>query len=185
MFVRLVEKDLELRQRLIQEGKLFGRYDLEMEALHIKHANILKDHLQEHGWPQDDEESRAAWLILQHAISMPELQKQALLTFRSQPTNLPDPLIAALEDRALTLSGQKQKWGTSWDWDENGELNPTPIEDEENVNARRASAGLDSIEECAIRMRARSEQEGESAPADREQFLRGKQEWARRVGWNS
>jgi hypothetical protein len=48
---------------------------------------------------------------------------------------------AYLEDRILCCEGRAQRFGTQFDWDENGELSPQPIEDEHNVDLRRRSVG--------------------------------------------
>jgi hypothetical protein len=183
MFLELAARDLGLRERLINEGKLFGGYNPEMEALHIANGRILQQYIAEHGWPDDEQESKAAWLVLVHSISMPELQKKALAMFKSTDTGVPAHMIAMLEDRVLALSGRKQKYGTQWDWDENGELNPQPIEDEANLDELRRSVGLDTIEERRSMMRGRAAEEGETAMDDRDQFLLERLHWMVKVGW--
>ena len=183
MFLELAARDLGLREQLIKEGKLFGGYNPEMEALHVANGKILQQYIAEHGWPEDEDESKAAWLVLVHAISMPELQKGALAMFRSKKTGVPEHMIAMLEDRVLTLSGKKQKWGTQFDWDDNDEMSPQPIEDPEQVDERRRSIGLDTMAERQEFIRQRALDEGEKPIEDRDQYLLQRLQWSTKVGW--
>jgi hypothetical protein len=183
MFIELAARDLELRERLIGEGKLFGGYNPEMEVLHIANGQILQQYIRDKGWPKDEDESKAAWLVLVHSISMPELQQQALEMLQREETGVPASMVAMLEDRVLTLRGGKQKYGTQFDWDESGELNLMPIEDPEQVDLLRAGIGLESIEERTAFIRARAVEEGETAMEDRDQYLLERLHWMKKVGW--
>jgi len=56
--------------------------------------------------------------------------------------------LAYLVDRVRVAKGQPQVYGTQLGAGPDGELIPrTPIEDEANVDARRAAAGLGTLEE--------------------------------------
>lgn len=182
MFVELAARDLGLREQLIKEGKLFGDYNSEMEALHISNGKILEQYLVEHGWPTEEEESATAWLVLMHAISLPKLQRAALKVLQSQPI-LEPWRVAMLEDRVFTCSGKKQTFGTQWDWDANGEMQPNAIHAPEIVDELRASVGLEPLDQKRIAMRERITQEGESAPKDRPAYLKKRLDWMLRVGW--
>lgn len=183
MFVELAAHDLGLREQLIEEGKLFGGYHPEMEALHVANGRILQQYLSGQGWPEDEEESKAAWLVLVHAISMPELQRSTLEMLKSTHTSVPAPMIAMLEDRVLTCSGKKQKYGTQFEWDENGELSPYPIVDATRIDELRRSMGMDSIEERKAFIRARAVEEGEQPIEDRDRYLLERLQWMKKVGW--
>lgn len=183
MFLELAARDLQLREQLIKEGKLFGGYNPDMEALHNANGSVLQQYISQHGWPEDEAESKAAWLVLVHAISMPELQKSALAMFRSKDTGVPEHMIAMLEDRVLTLSGKKQKWGTQFDWDDANELSPQPIEDTEGLDERRRAIGLDTLAERQKFIRQRAEEEGDRPVEDRDRFLLERLQWMLKVGW--
>ncbi|WP_255577871.1 hypothetical protein [Flavobacterium sp. CHNK8] len=77
--IKLKNKDLELRQKLIEQKKLSHGYALEMENLHISNAKKLNTIIDEVGFPTVEkvgiEASESAWLIIQHAISEPEFMK--------------------------------------------------------------------------------------------------------------
>jgi hypothetical protein len=183
MFVELAARDLGFREQLLKEGKLFGGYHPEMEALQVANGRILQQHIEQHGWPEEEVESKAAWLVLAHAISMPELQQNAVKLFSSNPSLVPPQMVAMLEDRVLVFLGKKQKYGTQFDWDENGELNPYPLEDPENVDALRAEKGLPTLDQRTIELREHANQEGETAMQDRDQYLLERLQWMVKVGW--
>lgn len=132
-----------------------------------------------------DDGADAAWSILQHAIGHPDLQRRCLPLLKdavaSGDINPAHP--AYLEDRICVLEGRPQRYGTSFDWDENGELNPHPLQDPERVDAYRASVGLEPLAQRIAEARRRAATECETPPAD---FARRQQEmdaWARSVGW--
>ena len=139
------------------------------------------------GWPdavRDGEAAqRNAWLIVQHAISLPELQRKVLALLKSNPSYCTPLELAMLEDRTLVFSGKKQKFGTQFDWDANGELNPYPIEDEEKVDSQRAEVGLPPLGDTVRQHRARAEAEGETSPRDYKAFVQSQEEWMICMGW--
>lgn len=55
-------------------------------------------------------------------------------------------LLAYLTDRVRTAQGKRQIYGTQFK-EVNGTLQPEPIEDPGHVDARRASIGLNSLDE--------------------------------------
>ncbi|RSM35021.1 hypothetical protein DMA12_46010 [Amycolatopsis balhimycina DSM 5908] len=85
-----------------------------------------------------------------------------------------------LDDRIRSFEGQPQLYGTQFDWDENGELNPKPMDDPELVDRRRAELGLPLMADAIARMRASLD---EPAPSDLAQRRAEQGAWARRVGW--
>ena len=79
--------------------------------------------------------------------------------------------------------GRPQVYGTNFDWDENGELNPTPIQNPGVVEELRKSVGLPSlvqdIQEKRMRMASSNEKPPEEIAADRRQA----EERYKSVGW--
>lgn len=53
--------------------------------------------------------------------------------------------VAYLTDRVLVNERKPQRYGTQF-WTVNGELEPRPIEDEANVDQRRAEVGLEPMD---------------------------------------
>lgn len=187
--IALQEADLELRNRLIQNGKISEGYNKEMEELHNKNAKILSNFIDEIGYPTIDkvgkEASEAAWLLIQHAIGQPEVMRKceallkiAVLENKANPINL-----AYLSDRIAVFEGKMQFYGTQFDWDENGELSPNPIDDLLLVNQRRKSIGLNTLEEQIKVIRQQVQNENQTPPIDLEKRQKEIHEWKRKVGW--
>lgn len=185
----LKNADLTLRDQLIESGELFEGYHSEMEALHNKNATILDKIIDEIGYPTIDkvgmEGSHAAWLVIQHAISRPSFMRKCLrLLEEAVAEGKADPIqLASLSDRVAMFSGDLQKYGTQFDWDANGEMSPKPFDDLDKVNERRASVGLNTLEEQTKIMRARAAVEQENPPKDLEKRKAEMEAWQKRVGW--
>ena len=83
------------------------------------------------------------------------------------------------------LEGRPQVYGTQYEWDENGELNPYLVEDVAGVDEQRRSVGLGPLAENTCRIRESTIRSGEGPPRDwarrQEKFLEGCQ----RVGWRN
>lgn len=172
--IRLREEDLSLRDDLIKNRKLGNGYDKDMETLHIKNAQRLSEIIDKIGYPTIEnvgkEASEAAWLIIQHAISQPAFMKkcadllaQAVIEQQANPKNL-----AYLTDRIAVFEDRPQLYGTSFDWDDTGVLNPKPYDDLKKVNERRQSIGLNTLEAQTLVVRKQAEIEHQRPPQNLE-----------------
>jgi hypothetical protein len=73
--------------------------------------------------------------------------------------------LAYLVDRVRVAEGRPQVYGTQVQMGPDGDPTPRmPIEDPENVNARRAEAGLPTLEEYYAEMRSIMEAEATPEP---------------------
>jgi hypothetical protein len=116
-------------------------------ALDTRNRQRLDEIVKEHGWPKrsvfGDDASGVAFLIVQHSdIEYQKkyfpLIKEAASRGEARPSDL-----AMLEDRILTREGKKQIYGTQLRLNQKNQLMELyPIEDEENVDTRRAAVGL-------------------------------------------
>jgi hypothetical protein len=191
LLIAAARADLETRTRLARSGELFRNYHPEMEKLHLENAALLERAIDAIGWPGrasvGDEAAGAAFLILQHAISRPDLQRRGLsLLLDAIPQGQANALDAAcLCDRIAVFEGREQMFGTQFDWDADGLMSPVPIRDPAEVDERRASVGLAPMAETIAQMRARAAAEGDQAPADLQQRRAEFEAWARRVGWRA
>jgi hypothetical protein len=183
--------DSRLRERLASTGALFDGYNTDMEALHRRHANRLRELLDLYGWPgrtlAGEDGCAAAWLILQHAIVDPPLMKSALpLLMKSVAYGeAPPKHLAYLTDRVRTLQGEPQLYGTQHDWDDGGQMSPLPMEDVDGVDTRRAVMGMESLASHTARLRQQAMREGAVCPVDLEAYRRKAREWAISTGWKS
>jgi hypothetical protein len=120
----------------------------------------MRQIVAEIGWPTiskvGPQASQMAWLLVQHADRDRDFQRACLVLMRTQPAEEVDAQnIAYLEDRVRVGEGRPQLYGTQFHANEQGELEPFPIEDQEQVDARRAEVGLGTLAEYAEQMQAR------------------------------
>jgi hypothetical protein len=186
----MIAEDLSVREDLAADGSLYDGYHPRMEAVHQKNATRLLVIIEQHGWPGSaiagDDGAEAAWLIVQHSIGNPDLQRHALKLLNDAAAKGEAPLwqAAMLEDRIRALESNMQIYGTQFDWDENGEMSPHPaIEAPEQVDERRRAVGLGPLAEEIERRRAAIAQTNEKPPSDPAARERRMDDWARAVGW--
>jgi len=187
--IALKDADLRLRDQLIQSGHLFDGYHAEMEALHLSNAHALEGIIDQIGYPTialvGPEANDAAWLIIQHSISRPDFMRKCQLMLQSAVAeNQANHIhLAYLTDRIAVLSGEPQLYGTQYDWDINGELNPQAYDHLPTVDLRRKDLGLNTVSEQTAIMRQRATNENESAPADYHHRQAKMNKWRQSVGW--
>lgn len=187
--LQLKREDDNLRQKLLNEGVLFQGYHTEMEALHNRNGAVLEEIIDQIGYPSSEkvgeDASEAAWLILQHAIANPRLMRKgaALLAQVVQEGRESPVKLAYITDRIAVFEGRPQPYGTQFDWDEHGELSPSPYDTLEAVNQRRAAIGLCALEEQTVLMRERAKAEHQIPPKNRTERLATYERWRKCVGW--
>jgi hypothetical protein len=119
-------------------------------ALDSRNRQRLDEIVKQYGWPKKsvfgEEASGVAFSVVQHAEldyqkKYLPLIKEAVAQKEARQADL-----AILEDRILTREGKKQIYGTQVRLNQNTQLMELyPIEDEENVDARRAGVGLEPL----------------------------------------
>jgi hypothetical protein len=186
--IAMAEEDQRVRAELAADGSLFQGYHPRMREVHDRNAAELREIIEKDGWPVPrkvgEEASRAAWLVLQHAIGHPELQRTGLRLLKQAAATgeIPMQEPAMLEDRIRVFEGRPQIYGSQYDWDENGEMSPSPLEDPARVDELRKSAGFElTVAENTERIR--SSMGKESRPPDFVEHRRGYEAWLREVGW--
>ncbi len=118
----------------------------------------MKKVIEEHGWPGramvGREGAQAAWLLVQHADRDPAFQRRCLelLTQAYEKGEATADQVAYLTDRVLLAEGKPQVYGTQFET-VNGKLQPRPIENEAEVDKRRAAMGLEPLAVYAEQMR--------------------------------
>ncbi len=185
--LKMVEVDGRVRAELIATGELFQAYAPRMAEVHSRNARELARMIDQHGWLGKslvgEDGAEAAWLILQHAIGDPELQRKCLPLLKEAVarSDVPPAHAAYLEDRICFFERRPQRYGTHFDWDENGQMSPYSLEDPERVDEYRRVVGLPPLEERIEEARKNTGEE--PRPADlkkREDEMRA---WAKSVGW--
>lgn len=188
--LELAAVDIRTREQLARTGELFEGYHPRMAAVHRANAERLRRIVDAIGWPTEvlvgTEASEAAWLVLQHAIGEPALQRGMLPVIweHARRGELPRWQAAMLEDRVRAFEGRAQRYGTQLDWDEHGRLVTWPeVEEPQTVDERRAEVGLPPLAEVLAEKRRAAAAEGERGPRDVEARRREGEAWARSVGW--
>jgi len=185
--IAMARRDLQVRQDLASDGSLFEGYHPQMQAVHETNAAALASIIDDHGWPASDvagdDGAEAAWLIVQHAIGLPAFQRRCLMLLQAaaEAVTVPAWQPAMLLDRICIYEGKPQVYGTSFDWDEHGEMSPRPIDDPDKVDDRRAAIGLGSLAEATERQRKQTAEE--PRPINLTTRQHEFEEWAKRVGW--
>ena len=134
-----------------REPKNFGSQWKEQQAIDRRNQARLDTIVKEYGWPTFAWAGRdgvdAAFLVVQHADL--DYQRKYLPTIEQAVAqrNLSPSVFALLEDRIRVREGKKQIYGTQLNTAADGTWVPYPIEDEANVDARRARVGLGPLAE--------------------------------------
>jgi hypothetical protein len=187
--IALLRLDEKVRAELVATGELFDGYNARMAEVHKQNAAKLDGIVKEFGWPGTslvgNDGADAAWLVLQHAIANPELQRKCLplLKTAAQAGEIPAFQFACLEDRICVYEGRAQRYGTQFDWDESGVLSASPLQNPERVDDYRQSVGLGPLSEKTEEIRQRAAAEGDEPPRDFEKRKQEMDDWARSVGW--
>jgi hypothetical protein len=189
--IDMVEEARRLRGALAADGSLFVSYNPEMRAVNNAHARELADIVDRQGWPDTasagPDGAAAAFMIAQAAIGLPRFMRACLELVEAAAAEgrVPRWQAALLTDRVRWLEGRPQVYGTQFDWNAAGELVPLPIEDEGNVDARRALADLTSMAEGLKQRRAEAQQKGEVPPHDWAARQKEFEDWAKVIGWRA
>ncbi|MEM9233963.1 MAG: DUF6624 domain-containing protein [Pseudomonadota bacterium] len=132
----------------------------QLSAAHLKKVDheatlYIEGLLDDYDWIDIERFGRSvsahAWILIQHADHRPDLQEKVLK--RMEPYlatgGVKKQNYAYLWDRVAVNTGRKQRYGTqpTWECDESRRLTLQPLEDPENVNARRAEMNLNTVEE--------------------------------------
>jgi hypothetical protein len=182
----MAAEDASVRAELAATGELFRGYAPRMEDVHRRNARALLAIVREYGWPGaslvGQDAMHAAWIVLQHAIGEPDVQRGCLPILRAAAArgDATGAQVAYLEDRIAFFERRPQRYGTQFDWDAQGMLSPWPIEDPDGVDARREAVGLPPLADRIAQ--ARRSAQG-SVPPDHAKRQAEMLAWSRSVGW--
>lgn len=185
--MEMAAEDARVREELAATGELFDGYCPKMEAVHLANAAELEKIIDEYGWTGKSlvgkDGAEAAWLIVQHAISLPEFSRRCLnLIENAVKEGEAEPYqFAYLQDRINFLEGKPQRFGTQSDWSEEGKMQVWTLEDEEKVNEFRAEVGLKPLENLIWE----NEETKENQPKDFAKRQKESLDWAKKTGWRS
>jgi hypothetical protein len=130
------------------------------EMLKIDRGNTawIKPLMKQHGWLGNSlvgaDGAMAAFLIVQHTPDA-EFRKSSLESLQKavKDGEARGDQLALLTDRFLVSEGKPQRYGTQTKVTKDGKFEMPPIEDEANVDKRRAEVGLGPLAEYVEMMR--------------------------------
>lgn len=123
------------------------------EAIDRQNTARLKYLISKCGWPRRDElgndAAKTAWLIVQHADDDVNFQSSILKIMKRSHTkgDADSDKLALLEDRVAGARDKPQIYGTQFRVVAPCGLEPLPMRDPKNVDARRAALGLGPLED--------------------------------------
>ena len=175
-----------VREKLAKTGELFDGYCPQMEAVHLENAAALEKMIEENGgWlgtsTVGKDGADAAWLVVQHAISLPEFSRRCLKLIEKAVAGGEAAAHhhAYLHDRICFHENRPQRYGTQYDWNANGKMEVWTLEDAEKVNDYRAAVNLPPLENLIWE----NTETRQNRPKDFQKRQIGYEAWARRVGW--
>ena len=154
--LKRVKQDQAIRNKLIKKGVQHPDAGIiaRMQAIDSDNTVRMKIIIKQYGWPGPDlvgkDGTEAAFLLVQHADH--EFQKEVLPMVRDayRANKLSGQNYALLLDRVLVGEGKPQVYGTQAKAINQGKGEEPvlePIEDEVNVDKRRAEVGLPPLSE--------------------------------------
>ena len=154
-----LDRDQAIRNELIKKGVTHPDAALEARMAEIDSANTarMKELVKQYGWPGPElvgvDGTEAAFLLVQHAEHAFQEQMLPLVEAAYRNKKLQGQDYALLLDRVLVADGKSQVYGTQakiFDQWKGEEPVFEPIEDEANVDKRRAEVGLFSLAEYRL-----------------------------------
>jgi hypothetical protein len=132
----------------------------EMARVDRENTAWLRELIAEVGWIDrerfGDEGAKTAWLLVQHSEDLPLMMGSLpLIREHGDPSDY-----AYLHDRLALRLGNPQRYGSQFQYREDGNLAMSPLEDPETVDARRAEVGLPSLEESLEHWKDRAGPDG-------------------------
>lgn len=151
--LRIVKEDQDARKDLIEKAPASDSQALrKMVAIDRKNTARMKEIVEKHGWPGKslvgEDGAHAAWLLVQHADKDLAFQKRCLKLLEKavKDGEASGIDLAYLTDRVLVAEKKKQLYGRQFR-QLDGKMEPQPIEDEANLDARRKKVGMSSMAE--------------------------------------
>lgn len=180
----LVERDQHITNILLERGSLEDCYHPELEKVQKENGLKLQKFINTNGFPvlsnAQNEGVWLSWYIIHHAIPLPLFMQEAVIEMRlaaAQGDYLLE-LLASTEDKIAFLKGEKQIFGTYFEWNE-GELKPSSIDDISFLDHRRHSMGLPPMSDTLFKIWHNR------PPKDPTKRAEDFKNWLLKTGWRS
>jgi hypothetical protein len=152
----MVEQDQDVRNEMIKSGVDHPNKATlaRMAAIDSRNTAKMKRIIKQYNWPRSElvgwDGTEAASLVVQHSDHSFQKALLPLMQKEYRTGHLAGPRYALFLDRVLVEDGKPQVYGSkakSFDQWKGGEPALYPIEDEANVDKRRAEVGLSPLAE--------------------------------------
>jgi hypothetical protein len=152
----MIERDQKIRNEMIQSGVDHPNKEIlaRMDVIDRRNTLRMKSIIKENGWPGPAlvgwDGTEAAFVLVQHSDHRTQKEFVLLIQEEYRKGNLSGPNYALFTDRVLVEDGKPQLYGSRpkpFDQWNGGEPVFYPIEDEPNVDRRRAEVGLSTLAE--------------------------------------
>jgi Family of unknown function (DUF6624) len=150
--LKRLEQDQAIRDELTNKGLENPDKAImaSMQAIDTSNTERMRTIVRHYGWPNPRLVGRdgtdAAFLLVQHANLAFQKEMLPLIEKAHKQGELSGQRYALLLDRVLVGEGKRQVYGTQAKL-KGKEFVPDPIEDESNVDKRRAEVGLPPLSE--------------------------------------
>ncbi|MFN7817634.1 MAG: DUF6624 domain-containing protein [Burkholderiales bacterium] len=156
-FEALLESDQKLRvgiQRGMDQKAMRAIFD-HMQVVDKANQARLDELVAQHGWPLakdvGEKAVRGAFLVVQHGRLEYMKRYESMIARSAERGDLPKWEFARFDDRLRMYAAMPQRYGTQVRTDEKGIATFWQIEDEANVDKRRAEVGYGPLAEHAKR----------------------------------
>jgi hypothetical protein len=150
----MVEEDQRIRRRPPDQEKKFAvlmapEQTMEWNRVSSRNTDRLKEIVERYGWPGHsmvgEDGAQHAWLLAQHADHQLDFQRRALALVAEavEHGEAKTRQLAYLTDRVRMNEGKPQLYGTQLAGLRDGRVVPWPVQDADQLDARRAAMGLD------------------------------------------
>ena len=148
-----IAKELSLLREKDQFIRTEGALD---DSVDKENTLKLNEIIEKIGWPGISKVGKlgasSAWLLAQHADLDVEFQEKCLKLMEENKNDVDNRNIAYLTDRVRVNKGMNQLYGTQFRGS-GSDHEPCEIEDPDNLEERRRSAGLETFEEYKMKMK--------------------------------
>lgn len=147
--------EIQLIDPTMQDSSALSRSFWQMKYnLNATNSQLLDSIITNKGWPKisqvGKEASSAAFMVVQHMDFTMQEKYLPLIKLSCEQKESEWSDYAHVYDRVCFSHGRPQLYGTQLEFDKStGQLKFYPIEDETNVNKRRAALGMGTLEDYA------------------------------------
>ena len=156
--IEILKTDQEPRNRIVElwqtaPNDTLSQRQLGMEIWRNDSINLIRvcEIIDQYGLVFG-EENEILWVVIQHGSLEAQQKYLPMFVEAAEQRNIKGELVAMLQDRIACRLGKPQIYGTQGYYNENGIFQPVAMIGPEKVNERRASIGMNTLEEYIEQM---------------------------------